>query len=189
MEMGDEAEQLADELLVMDCQSGRVEAMEALVSRWQKRLWSYARRLTGNPDAAWDVTQESWLGILRGIGRLRDPARFRPWVYRIVTRKADDWIAGSMKSRRRRTEMGHEEAEQTRQPDPEASDKLQRLMDKLPKESRTVLTLYYVEDLPIADVAVILDIPEGTVKSRLHTARNELKALWQREQEENDNER
>jgi len=52
-------EQLVDEILVMDCQSGSVKAMEMLVSRWQKRLWRYALNLTGDTEAAWDITQES----------------------------------------------------------------------------------------------------------------------------------
>ncbi len=76
--MVDRREQIVDELLVMDAQNGRAKAMELLASRWQERLWRYAWRLTGDTEAAWDVTQEAWLGIVRGIMRLNDPARFRP---------------------------------------------------------------------------------------------------------------
>jgi RNA polymerase sigma-70 factor (ECF subfamily) len=90
--MSRSVEQVVDEILVMDCQSGRVKALEMLVSRWQKRLWRYAYHLTGDSEAAWDVTQESWLGIIRGISRLNDPAKFRAWAYQIVTNKASDWI-------------------------------------------------------------------------------------------------
>ena len=72
------SEQIVDEILVMDCQSGRSQALDMLVGRWQKRLWRYACRLTGDSEAAWEVTQESWLGIVRGIRRLNDPARVRP---------------------------------------------------------------------------------------------------------------
>lgn len=67
-------EQLVDEILVMDCQSGSVKALEILVSRWQKRLWRYAYNLTGDSEMAWDITQESWLGIIKGLRRLHDPA-------------------------------------------------------------------------------------------------------------------
>ena len=66
-------ESVMDEILVLECQSGSVQALEALVSRWQKRLWRHAYCLTGDAEGAWDVTQESWLGIIRGIGRLGDP--------------------------------------------------------------------------------------------------------------------
>ncbi len=62
-------EQIVDEILVMDCQSGRVKALEILVCRWQKRLWRYAFHLAGDSEAAWDITQESWLGMIRGISR------------------------------------------------------------------------------------------------------------------------
>jgi len=176
--MTEQNEQLIDELLVMECQDGSARAWELLVSRWQKRLWRYAYRLTGNAEAAWEVTQESWLGVLRGIRRLHDPARFKPWVYRIVTHKARDWIVRRVKARQHKG-LVSEEPEANPAHDQEAIDDLQSLMDRLPEPSRVVLTLHYLEELPLADIAGILDIPEGTVKSRLHSARSELKTLWQ----------
>lgn len=168
-------EQIVDQLLVMECQDGSVAALEQLVSRWQKRLWQYAYRLTGDAEAAWDVTQESWLGVIRGLSRLNDPARFRSWIYRIVTRKADDWIVRNAKARRQRAEIRPEELRQ----ECDEPDELQYLMHGLPEPSRTVLTLHYWEGLSVAEIARVLGVPEGTVKSRLYTARNELKALWQ----------
>ena len=88
-------EQLVDEILVMDCQSGSVKALEILVSRWQKRLWRYAYRLVGDTEAAWDITQDSWLGIIKGLRKLHDPANFKAWAYRITTNKSIDWIRKS----------------------------------------------------------------------------------------------
>ncbi len=75
--MARESESLTDEILVLDCQSGSLGALESLVSRWQKRLWRHAYCLTGDAEAAWDVTQESWLGIIRGIAQLSDPGDSR----------------------------------------------------------------------------------------------------------------
>jgi RNA polymerase sigma-70 factor, ECF subfamily len=86
------SDHIVDELLVMDCQSGKTEALDMLVSRWQKRLWQHAYRLVGNTEAAWDITQQSWLGIIKGLQKLNDPANFRAWAYRITTNKAIDWI-------------------------------------------------------------------------------------------------
>jgi len=160
----------------MDAQSGRVEALELLVSRWQQRLWRYACRLTGDAEAAWDVTQEAWLGIVRGITRLGDPARFRPWAFRIVTNKANDWIRKSARA----AQGPADPADGRRQADNETTDELHAILQRLPEKSRTVLTLYYLEEFALADVARILRIPRGTVKSRLHTARAEFKRLWQR---------
>jgi len=89
--MQNPAERIADEILVMDAQSGHREAFDMLVSRWQKRLWWHAFNLTGRTEAAWDITQESWLDIVRGLTRLNDPAKFGSWAYRIVSQKAYDW--------------------------------------------------------------------------------------------------
>jgi len=175
--MTDHREQLVDELLVMDAQSGRVKAMEMLVSRWQKRLWRYACRLTGSPEAAWDVTQESWLGIVRGISRLSDPARFRPWAYRIVTNKANDWLR--KKARQSQIQADRDiniQQHSDRPPDDMAAD-IEKILRQLPERSRTVLTLYYLEGLALAEVARVLRTAQGTVKSRLHTARIEFRQL------------
>jgi len=89
--MQNSAEQVVDEILVLDAQNKRSAACEALVSRWQRRLWWHAYHLTGQPEAAWDITQESWMDIVRGLRRLHDPARFGAWAYRIVSNKAYDW--------------------------------------------------------------------------------------------------
>jgi len=69
-------EQIIDQLLVTDAQDGDAGAMEKLVSRWQKRLWQHAFRLTSDSQAAWDVTQQSWLGIIKGLRKLHDPERY-----------------------------------------------------------------------------------------------------------------
>jgi RNA polymerase sigma-70 factor (ECF subfamily) len=167
-------EQLADEILVMDCQSGRVRAMEMLVSRWQERLWRYALRLVGDTEAAWDITQESWLGIIRGIRRLNDPARFRSWAYRIVTNKSRDWIRKTRATKQ--TDIG----ELDDRPHKEKKDTgLGELLEKLDMKKKVVLSLYYFEQLSVPEIGAALRIPNGTVKSRLYNARNELKELWQ----------
>jgi RNA polymerase sigma-70 factor, ECF subfamily len=175
--MNDYREQPVDELLVMECQDGSRQAMEMLVSRWQRRLWSCALRLTGSIEAAWDVTQESWLAVVRGISRLHDPARFAPWVYRIVTNKANDWIRRNARTTRLPPDF-EVQARLADEPETalETAD-LQSVLHRLSNASRTVLTLHYLEGFGLADIAGILGVPQGTVKSRLHTARNELKAL------------
>ncbi len=90
--MKNELSNIEDQLLVMDAQDGDVKAMEELVGRWQKRLWQHAFRLTSDNQAAWDITQQSWLGIIKGLRKLNDPANFKAWAYRITTNKSIDWI-------------------------------------------------------------------------------------------------
>lgn len=167
-------EQLVDEILVMDCQSGSVKALEKLVSRWQKRFWGYAYHLTGNSEAAWDITQESWLGIIKGLRRLHDPARFRSWAYRIITNKASNWIRRNKSAKHIRIEEIHDQHVQEQK-----DTGLKELMAKLDMRKQAVLSLYHFEQLSIQEISLALKIPKGTVKSRLHTARKELKELWQ----------
>jgi RNA polymerase sigma-70 factor (ECF subfamily) len=182
--MADETEQIIDEILVMDAQTGRVEALEALVSRWQKRLWRYACHLTGRTDAAWDVTQEGWLGIVRGIRRLHDPAHFKAWAYRIVTNKANDWIGRERRRAQARSKAPEPVATACQTLHTDVSNDVRDLLNRLSDRSRTVLTLHYIEGFRVAEVAGILRIAPGTVKSRLHSARMELKRLWQEHGEE-----
>ncbi len=168
-------EQIIDEILVMDCQSGRVKAMEMLVSRWQKRLWQYAYHLTGNADAAWDITQEGWLGIIKGIRKLHDPARFRAWAYKIITNKANDWI-------KKKNDTRHISIEETDVAQHEAKKGIgvKELVQKLDFKKKVVLSLYYFEQLSVSEISVALKIPKGTVKSRLAGAREDLKKLYQK---------
>ncbi|OHB82867.1 MAG: hypothetical protein A2Z38_05400 [Planctomycetes bacterium RBG_19FT_COMBO_48_8] len=171
-------EQLVDEILVMDSQSGSVKAMEMLVSRWQKRLWKYALNLTGNSEAAWDITQESWLGIIKGLRKLHDPANFRAWAYRITTNKSIDWIRKNRAVKKISIEDIHEQ-QYTEKKDVGVKE----LLEKLDMKKRAVLNLRYFEQLSIPEIGIALKIPKGTVKSRLFSARKELKELYQKHYE------
>jgi len=172
--MKDELSDIENQLLVMDAQDGDAGAMEKLVRRWQKRLWLHARRLIGDTEAAWDVTQQTWLGIIRGLRKLHDPADFRAWAYRIATNKSIDWIKKGTASKQISIEDIHEPP-QTQEREADLKD----LLEKLDIRKRAVLSLYYFEQLTVPEISVALNIPAGTVKSRLHAARNDLKILWQ----------
>ena len=145
-----------------------------LVSRWQKRLWRYAYNVTGDSEAAWDITQESWLGIIKGLRKLHDPANFRAWAYRITTNKSIDWIRRSKALKH----IGIEEIQDHQHKEKKDSG-VKELLGKLDMRKKAVLSLYYFEQLSVPEISVALKIPKGTVKSRLHSARKELKGLWQ----------
>jgi RNA polymerase sigma-70 factor (ECF subfamily) len=171
----DERSNIEDQLLVMDAQDGDIRAMEDLVSRWQKRLWQHAYRLTSDSQAAWDVTQQSWLGIIKGLKKLHDPANFRAWAYRITTNKSINWI----KKNKAVKKISIEEISD--RPQKEKKDMgIKELLEKLDIRKQAVLALYYFEQLSISEISVALGIPKGTVKSRLHVARKELKELWKK---------
>jgi len=172
--MGHERSNLEDQLLVIDAQDGDAEAMETLVKRWQKRLWQHALRLTGNESAAWDVTQSAWYDIIRRLRKLRDPASFRAWAYKITTCKSIDWIKAKRPAVRLTTEkMDTLAAKESSQ------SGIDELLEQLDIDKRVVLSLYYFEELSVSEISEALKIPAGTVKSRLYTARNALKKLWE----------
>jgi RNA polymerase sigma-70 factor (ECF subfamily) len=164
----------------MDSQSGSVKALEILVSRWQKRLWRYAYNLTGDSEMAWDITQDSWLGIIKGLRKLNDPANFKAWAYRITTNKSIDWIRKSKAVK----QISIEELQDHQHEEEEKDTGVRELMEKLDIRKQVVLSLYYFEQLSVPEISMALKIPKGTVKSRLHSARKELKELWQKYIEE-----
>jgi RNA polymerase sigma-70 factor (ECF subfamily) len=177
--MQNPAEQIADEILVIDAQSGRRKAFDMLVSRWQKRLWWHAFYLTGRAEAAWDITQESWLDIVRGLTRLNDPAKFGSWAYRIVSHKAYDWRCRDRRERSTEIEPEDTPAVAAGQGKHETAGDVHDILRRLPARAQVVLNLYYLEDFNLAEIASILGTPEGTVKSRLHAARIEFREHWE----------
>ena len=170
-----------NELLVLRCQEGDTSAFEELVDRWQQRLWAHACRLTGDEDAAWDVLQDSWLAIIKGIGQLRDAAAFPVWAYRIVSHKYADLIS----KRQRQRDLAQSYTEDRRRVQSELansrerSDSIEQAMSRLSCRDRVILSLYYREDFSVAEIAEILDIPPGTVKSRLHHARKRISGMME----------
>jgi RNA polymerase sigma-70 factor, ECF subfamily len=177
--MQNSAEQIIDQILVMDAQSGHSEAFDALISRWQKRLWWRAYSLTAHTEAAWDITQESWLDIVRGLSRLNDSAKFGAWAYRIVSNKARDWLRRNGRWHSADIESEDLCASTDDQGKHETAADVHDILRRLPIRSQEVLKLYYFDALGLAEVARILDVPEGTVKSRLHTARAEFRNYWE----------
>jgi len=172
-------ESIEAELLVLAAQDGDASAFERLVRQWDGPLRRYAGRLTGRTDAAADIAQETWLAVARGIRRLDDPARFRAWAFRIAHHKSADW---ANRQRREREAMASRPAP----PSGEASAPtdeialLRREIDALPAESRAVLALHYLEGFSVAEIGEVLAIPSGTVKSRLHNARERLRERLER---------
>lgn len=173
--MKDSLSHIEDQLLVMAARSGETEAIKKLVNRWQRRLWRYVQSRTSDSQATWDITQQCWLDIIKGIRKLNDPACFRAWIYRIATNKTIDWL--NSKGRDRHIDSGSIPATGHQHED---DPRVKELLDQLKPESRTVLSLYYFEALSIAEISIALNVKTGTVKSRLFTAREEFKALWEK---------
>ena len=175
-------EDIQDELLVLQCQEGDSDALEALIARWQPRFARLAWRLTWEREAARDVVQDAWLAIVRGLDRLDDPTRFRAWAYRIVKNKCADWTRRRVAHRTATDKLGERAAHAASGDAPDSGElsRLREAMARLPDEQRMILSLHYSEEMSVVEIAALLSVPAGTVKSRLFHARNRLKDALER---------
>jgi RNA polymerase sigma-70 factor (ECF subfamily) len=170
---------VARELLALRCRRGDRAALEDLIRTWEPRLLYFLRRLVRNEADAWDVLQETWVRVLNGIGSLSDPGSLTPWLYRVA----------------RNTALSHARSREPPQesladhPDEFAGDpacgpldfadaeQVHRGLLTLSLSHREVLTLFFLEDLSVEEVATVLGVPPGTVKSRLHYAKRALRKV------------
>lgn len=175
--MDNARERVIDELLVLRCQEGNREACDLLVRRWQRRLWRYARRLTGSSDAAWDVMQETWMAVLKQIRKLSDPAWFAAWAHRIVRNKCADHCRKASRRRNLAETLAERQRADNDPPREGPADAVAEALRRLPPARQELLALKYGADLNIIEIALVLGIPAGTVKSRLHHAREQLRRI------------
>ena len=154
-------------LLVLLAQSGDRAALEQLLHDIYASLHSYIIRLAG-VTLADDILQETSIQIFRKLPFLREPAVFRPWSFRIASRIA----FAHLKRARRWQPLDDASPEQLISMDPSPGELLdevfENLLDQVSPASRAVLLLHYQHGLLLEECAAILDIPVGTVKSRLH---------------------
>jgi RNA polymerase sigma factor (sigma-70 family) len=169
---------LADELLVVRCQLGEGHAFEELVARWHVPLWRYLYRVTGDDHAAGDCLQEVWVRVWRGLARLRDGGKLRAWLFGIARRVLMDRLRDKYASARLEP-LDDVEAVTLAAAPPVTEegdlDVLETELANMPVVEREVLVLFYLKELSLAELAEILDIPLGTVKSRLFRARGMLR--------------
>ena len=185
-----DTERILDEYLAAAARTGDRHAWERLVARWQPRLLRHAWRLTGHPDLARDMVQEAWVEILRGLRRLDDVAAFPAWAFRIVTRRCARALRGRHFERTHLVEIEPEAVmpgEQDAAGERAAELAIVRAeMQALPAPQRAALSLFYLEDLSVAEIAVALDVPPGTVKTRLMHARRKIRARLEGSTDEQD---
>lgn len=166
----------ADELLAIRCQLGERDAFDALISRWHEPVWRYLRRLTSSDDAAADLAQDTWLKVLRGIAHLREPASLRAWLFGIARRVAMDRLRRQYARHVDDAAVIEDLPAQVADADLESDlGALEAGLDALPLCERETLALFYLRELSIEQIAALLDVPAGTVKSRLFRARNLLR--------------
>lgn len=184
---------MQDELLIRRAQRGDADAFEQLLLEHQKNVYNLCYRMAGNPDDAMDLSQETFLRAWRCLDQYQFASAFSTWLYRLCSNICIDFLR-----RRRRQQtvpLTFEDADGEEQayavpdvqplPEEQVELKLTRetlaaAMAQLLPEHRAVLQLRVVNEMSYEQIADVLDIQIGTVKSRLSRARNQLKKILER---------
>jgi RNA polymerase sigma-70 factor, ECF subfamily len=183
-----------DRRLIADCLHGRTEAFGELVCRYQDRLFNTVFRLLDNAEDARDVVQEAFLHAYQSLDSFKGDSQFYTWLYRIAFNTAI-----SLKRKQRAVLSLHNPREdgadveplddsEGNQPDhalqqAEQERRVRRALNRLSPEHRAVLVMKDMEGQKYEVMAEVLDVPIGTIRSRLHRARLELRELLERDEE------
>ena len=166
-----------DELLAIRCQLGEPAAFDDLISRWHAPLWSFVRRLVGRDDEAQEIFQDVWIRVIRGLPQLRDGSKLRAWLFGIARRTLMDRLRQEY-ARSPAVDMDVDEiAAEPPAAGEEDLRELEAALAELPIIEREVVTLFYLQELSLNEVADALKVPVGTVKSRLFHAKRALRKI------------
>jgi RNA polymerase sigma-70 factor, ECF subfamily len=184
-----------DEMLIRRAQGGDRSAFDGLISRYEVKAFQYAFRLTRNSEEASDVVSDAFIRVYNAIGNFKGQSSFSTWLYRILTncfldirKKAKPVSSLDVASQSGNGEIErqiedtkptpHDETERT-----EREERMERAVNKLPEYQRAMIVMYHIDMLTYEEISEALDLPIGTVKSRLNRARLTLRDLLQKDQE------
>jgi len=191
---------LTDEQLLLLYRGGQTQAFEALVERYRLELFHFLIRFVGGRAAAEDLFQEAFLQVHLSADTFDTTRRFRPWLFTIAANKARDHLRRNHRRQAARLsaplDKGGEEGRTFADliagdaPVPleevereETRELVRRVMAQMPEHLREVLLMAYFHQFAYKQIAQMLDIPLGTVKSRLHAAVASFAELWKRKYE------
>ncbi len=181
----------ADWAIVQEVQEGRVGAFDQLVSKYRESIFSIIYNITGNREDASDLTQDTFIKAFRAIGRFKGKSAFFTWIYRIALNSTMTFL----KKQGRRRFINYETVQETASSSEvvekltakvrtekgvlvrELQERLNESLQKLSPKHRTVVILHEIEGLEHAAIAEITKTSVGTVRSRLHYAKQQLQAF------------
>ena len=175
--MAQESSKIYHELLILKAQAGDRGAFETMVKLWEKPFFSYARTYTQCETTAWDIVQETWVVIIRKLNSLSHPAKFKSWAFRILTNKCIDCFRrASIEKKLKKSVVENEKHQNTKSFE---NQPLENAIQQLRSEQKALILLRFNQSMSILEISKVLNVPEGTVKSRLHRTLNELKQSLQ----------
>ena len=166
--------------LVERCRKGDRPALETLIGQYQKPVFNVAYRILGNPDAAADVTQNTFMKAFENLDRYDPKYKFFSWIYRIAINES----INQLRYGRNHQPLNENEVSKGGSPESEAvsgdiSREIQAGLMALAEDYRTVIVLRHFSEFSYRQISQILEIPEKTVKSRLYTARQQMREKLQ----------
>ncbi len=186
-----------DELLLRRAQRGDAEAFEQLMTPMEQLIWRICWHYTGDRETASDCGQETMLRLWRGLGSYRGDCAFESWVYRIAANCCLDFLRKRKREKSVSLEPMREQGFDPPDPRPGTeeqvivSDRRRRVREaiaQLPEEQRDALILTQFEGKSYEEVAALLAVSEGTVKSRVNRAKAKLKEMLETEMRDGDGE-
>lgn len=183
----------SDEQLLAEHLKGDSEAFSALVRRYQRDLYHFLLRFLANPMAADDVFQETFLQVFQSAGTFEPGRAFRPWLFAIAANKARDYLRSKVRKQAFSLQTSDQTTRQTidsrlvqtseQNPvnhleESEIQHRINETIQRLPHHLREIILLAYFHQMPYRQIAEVLNVPLGTVKSRLHTAVETFANLW-----------
>ncbi len=167
-------EALAEDLQVLArCRAGNEDAMAIVIAKHRRRLIRIAANVLRDRHEAEDVAQEAFIKGFRQLGRLRDDRAFASFLYRITVRLCMDKLRG-----RRAQPAIVDSPQASGEREVETKILAHDLLDRLSPDLKMTLVLREMEQLSYEEVAVVMGVPVGTVRSRLHTARERFREMW-----------
>ena len=170
-------ESASDRELIIQIQQGSLDALGIIYDRHNRLVYRTALAICNDQEAASDLLQDAFLRLYRFAGRV-DPERpLEPWLYRVTANLSYSWVKRQNRWTRPLEEIaewfsgGRKQSPQNIVEMDEESNRIQQAIASLPLPQRVVVALYYINDLSLQEIAAILEIPEGTVKSPLHYGR------------------
>jgi len=176
--MTTDVRRMRDEILVLKHRLGDASAFDELMRRWEPRLLYYLRRLTPQEADAWDALQRTWMAAHRDLRRLEDPKALRAWLYRVARNQAVSHLRAESARRAAVDAVDPDQlADVDWSPSPDEAEAVHAAIATLSPPHREVVTLYFLEDMPLREIAQVVGAPVGTVKSRLHHAKRLLRSF------------
>lgn len=165
-------------LLVQKARNGDREALGRLVKKYYSSIYNYIYRRTSNKEIAEDLTQEVFLKLTKSIGRYIPVAKFSTFLYRIAHNTVIDFY----RTERARVEEMPEQWEESKSRQVENKVLIEAILKKLPEEQRECVILYYYQQLKYREIAMILQIPVATAKTRVRRGLENCKKMIEQEQ-------